>query len=162
MGFPEVFFKQERANTCAVASLRSVLASQFGVSIPEIALRYAGDTVERPILVEGTHAASLRQMLEVANRAANQGPRWGLRIHRTGVVADLAREIRAGRYPLAAVQYPGILHMVVVCGYKPGRVRYFDPDSNKTRWIGVGRWRQLWRDNDGDTWYAVITGGFSA
>lgn len=161
----ERFFPQERRHTCAVASLRSVLASQFGVHVREDVLRFAGTVVDHPIIARGADTAELRRMLEVANRAVNPGPPWRLRIHRFGTIADLAREVRRGRLPLVSVvRYEGnedVLHMVVVCGYKPGRVRYFDPSDGKTVWCGSGAFRRQWLDegNGGLRWYAVVSGG---
>lgn len=164
----ERFYAQERRHTCAVASLRSVLASQYGVHVREDVLRFAGTSVDSPIVTTGSDTTGIRRMLEVANRALNSGKRWRLRIHTRGRIADLAREVRAGRFPMASVvrwdQGVQILHMVVVCGYEPGRVRYFDPESGRTRWCGSGAFRKQWLDevNGGITWFAVVSGGTPA
>lgn len=153
------FFPQERRRTCAVAALRSALASQFGVRVREDVLRFAGTTANLPILREGADTSDLRRMLDVANRALNIGTPWRLRVFRQGTVRDLAREVRAGRLPLAAVRRPGTLHMVLVHGYRPGKVRYFDPDTGRSRWVGSGAFRRQWLDEEGRTWYAIVTGG---
>lgn len=157
----ERFYPQERLRTCAVASLRSVLASQYGVTVREDVLRFAGTSVDSPIIWRGSTSTDLRRMLEVANRALNLGPKWRLRIHQHGTITDLAREVRDGRFPLVSVVRADGLHMIVVCNYKPGRVRYFDPADGKTRWTGSGVFRRQWVDelNGGITWYAVVTGG---
>lgn len=157
----ERFYPQERQSTCVVASLRSVLASQFGVHVREDVLRFAGDLAEDPIVHRGTDTADMRRMLVVADRALNVGPSWRLRSHRYGTVMDLAHEVRAGRYPIVGVvQADGLHHAVVVCGYRPGRVRYFDPADGKHRWCGSGAFRRWWLDDVGGvTWYAVVTGG---
>lgn len=160
----ELFFPQQREMTCAVAALRSVLATQFDVRIREDVLRFAGDDVAEPIVRLGTDTTQLRRMLAAANRAVNTGPRWRLRVWRHGTIADVAREIRAGRYPLASVRRGALgattpLHMIVLCGYRPGRVRYFDPYDGKTRWVGAGLFRREWRDEEGVTWLAAVTGG---
>lgn len=158
----EQFFRQERERTCVVASLRSVLATQFGVVIPEAVLRFAGDDAREPILKTGAHTREMRLMLAVANRAANAGPRWRLRISRHATVADIAREIRAGRYPLVHVYGGGqtdLSHMIVLCGYKPGYVRFFDPYDGRRRWIGSGAFRRMWLEPTyGETWLGVVSG----
>jgi hypothetical protein len=158
------FYPQERRSTCVVASLRSVLASQFGVRVREDVLRFAGNDARDPIISTGTSTTELRQMLVVANRALNVGPPWRLRVHRFGTIADLARELRAGRYPIVGVVQPDDLHhAVVVCGYRPGQVRYFDPANGRTRWSGSGAFRRWWIDDVGGvTWYAVVVGGNSS
>ncbi len=141
--------------TCAVAALRSVLASQFDVHIREDLLRFAGDDASDPIVRSGTATPQLRRILAAASKAANTGTPWKLRVRRFGGVAALADAVRAGRFPLVRVTNEAGLHMVVVCGYKPGRLRYFDPGENKVRWIGVGAFRQRWQLN-GETWMATV------
>lgn len=153
------FFPQERECTCAVAALRSVLASQFGVVVPEYALRFAGDRAALPIVRYGSGPIDIRRMLSVADRARNTGPRWKLRARWRGTIAQLARELRAGRFPMAAVARVDGMHMVVVNGYEPGRVRYYDPATGRSRWRGAAQFRREWLDEEARTWYAVITGG---
>ncbi|HVE25411.1 MAG TPA: hypothetical protein VNC22_08410 [Sporichthya sp.] len=158
----KTFFPQQRQLTCVVAALRSVLATQFGVAIREDLLRFAGDDAQAPIVKFGAGTGQIRQMLDVANRAANTGPRWRLRVRQRATVADLAREVRDGRVPMAHIAIADrddIRHMVVVCGYRPGRVRYFDPATGRRRWVGAGAFRAVWLDPTGATWLAVVTDG---
>lgn len=153
------FFPQERLNTCAVAALRSVLATQFGVYVREEVLRFAGDDADSPIVGTGASTLQMRRIVRAASRAVNTGPAWKLRVKRKASVSDIARELRAGRYPIASVQRSAGEHAVVLCGHRPGEVRYFDPASGRRRWRSVEAFRREWLAPDGCTWLAVVTGG---
>lgn len=154
-----LFFKQERANTCAVAALRSVLAAQFSVQLPETVLRYLGDSAQEPILLHGTKTTALRRMIAHASRASNTGRPWRLRCRLKGRVSDLKRELTAGRFPLARVEVAEDLHMIVVCEYTADRVRIFDPAVGRFKWLSHPDFVRWWTDAWGDTWWGVVVGG---
>jgi hypothetical protein len=156
---PARFFPQERERTCMVAALRSVLATQFDVHVREDVLRFAGDDALEPIVRVGSGTHQLRLMVEVADRAVNIGPRWKLKVRTKASIRDIAREVRAGRYPIASVLLaPGKMeHCVVVCGYEPGRVSYFDPADGKTRTLKSGQFRAIWNIEDTRWLASVVT-----
>jgi hypothetical protein len=153
----QLFFRQERANTCAVAALRSVLASQFGVQLPETVLRYLGDEADSPILKHGTTTTHLRRMVAHASRACSTDRPWRLRCRRKGTATDLRRELKAGRFPLARVVVGTELHMIVVCAISATRIEVFDP-AHGPRWMSIPKFVQWWTDSDQLTWWAVVVG----
>lgn len=149
-------YQQEHRNTCAVAALRSVLASQFGVRLPERVLEAFGTTAHAPIRAEGAAAGQLRRMLDEANRAFNTGPRWVMRFRSRGTLPELQRHCRDGRFPLVrGVNDDGQRHFCLVLHVRDGRVRLFDPSYRLPYWLPARAFRRWWRD-EGLTWYAVV------
>lgn len=151
-------YPQRGVNTCAVAAVRTVLASQFGVRISEEVLLAFGTNPSWPIRREGTTPTQLRRMVRLASDAFNPGRRWRVRWHRKGTVEALARECAAGRYPLVRVRVtPTDLHMVVVLAVKAGQLRVFDPAERAPRWHTEAAFVEWWRDGAECTWYACVT-----
>lgn len=156
--------KQARLNTCAVASLRTVLDVQLGVKVSEMVLEAHGDEANHPITVHGTSTTQLRAMVKGVDRTHNTSARtWRLRCHVHGSIRDLVRELVAGRLPLIRVyedceDLPGY-HMIVLLGFENGSVKLFDPDptqANEPFWMSADEFVAWWGDDNETTWYAVI------
>lgn len=154
-------YKQQRANTCAVASLRTALALQYGVKIPERILEAHGTTARDPIVRRGTDTKQLREMVKGASRTHNVLAPWRLQVHQHGSIADLQAALEAGLFPLAQVwaQVDGATwyHLVVVVGCGDGIVRIWDPSPliggpyEESAESFIARWT---------LWYAVVTGRY--
>lgn len=154
--------KQARTNTCAVASLRTVLDVQLGIKVPEVALEAHATTVHEPITAFGTSTTQLRAMVRGVNRTHNAGRPWRFRCAVAGTLEDLARELLAGRTPMtrmwsttASADY----HMIVVLALVDDRVKVFDPSpfsSDEPHWMSAEDFCAWWSGDGETSWYAVI------
>lgn len=154
--------KQARKNTCAVASLRTVLDLQLGVRVPEAALEAHGTDAHTPIQKFGTDAKQLRAMVRGVCRTHNRGKAWRLRVRAHGTVEDLFQEWVQGRLPMVSVYEPGSVggyHMVVVLAATETHVSVFDPSPDREpypRWYTVEEFLSEWGGDGSTTWYAVV------
>lgn len=157
-------FPQEKENTCAVASLRTVLANQFDVVVEETALEALGTDAHEPIESVGADNGDIRRMVAGASFAFNKGKRWRLTIRRRGTVKDLQRQLKRGRYPMLTVRStdkdaPELLHMVVCLQAEVGRVRIYNPNNQHPYWMEMSKFLKWWTQDNMDREYAVISGG---
>ena len=158
-------FRQERENTCAVAAIRTVLGSQFGVQVSEAVLRFTADSAAKPIVKNGTDSAQMRKMVQAANTAMNTGPRWVLRTSRRGTFAALVRELNAGWMPmLEVIRKDGdwlVPHCVVALEHELEGIRYWDPETGRRCWKERSELYREWVDVSVKTravrWFGVIT-----
>lgn len=156
--------KQVRQNTCAVASLRTVLDVQLGIKVSEQVLEAHGTSAEWPITKYGTSTSQLRTIVRAVNRTHNTTTRsWRLRCHVYGQVRDLVRELSAGRTPLVRVfenqEDIDDYHMIVVLGCEAGFVKVFDPNPHEVKdsfWMDDDTFTRWWAGDGHTTWYAVI------
>lgn len=153
--------RQQRATTCAVAAVRTVLHYQFGVRVTESALIALATRPEAPILREGSGAQEIRRMVRGASQAFNPGPPWTLRVRRHGTLLQLENVLKRHRWPIVWVPRPDDMqdHVMVVLAVEPNRVLVFDPDPsdlNNPRWLSPDEFLHTTQDV---TWYAVINGG---
>lgn len=159
------YFTQKQANTCAVASLRTILFLQFGIAVKEELLEYGGTDARAPIREQGTGTAELRRMLATADRALNRRRPWTLTVRRFGTVECLVEWLARDRKPMLRMYEPGNgstnYHMVVLLAVSGDRVKLFDPDTGKAEpiWLSTDDFLDWWTDPDGVRWYAVIGGG---
>lgn len=161
--------KQRRVNTCAVASLRTVLDLQLGLKVAEEALEAHATEAHAPILRYGTSAAQLRAMVQGVNRTHNTSKkRWTLRMRRMGTLEALEQELLQGRFPLTRMYQPNTssdYHMVVVLRVAGGRVCIWDPDPTESahpRWLPEMEFVSWWAGDGDSAWYAVLGGGDAA
>ena len=157
-----MWYAQEDVMTCVPAALRSVLSEQYCVTVPEAALEGFGTEPDVPIRKHGTGPRELRRMLREANRAYNAGPRWRMITRRRGRIADLRTWRARGSFPLVSVTYAlgadGVwdYHVVIVRNVGKYFVTYFDPYDGKHHSSSIRKFRQWWRDEDGETWFAAV------
>lgn len=157
------YYMQEQQNTCGVASLRTVLALQFGVTVEsEQVLEVLGTNAHDPIRTNGTDTLKLRDMIKGASFAFNKGREWTLKVRLLGTMAQLKAELRRGRNPLVRI-YERVAnpdyHMIVVLAFDGDRVRLWNPDTSSKRpvWRSARWFLSVWRDPHNDaTWYGVV------
>lgn len=155
--------KQARVNTCAVASLRTVLDVQLGIKVPEAALEAHGTSVSSPIQAEGTSTSQLRAMVKGVNRTHNDGRKpWRFRCVVHGTVEALARELQAGRIPMTRMyenaDYADY-HMIVVLAVDDQHVKLFDPNPDgpaEPTWLTHDAFVAWWAGDGVTSWYAVL------
>lgn len=158
------YYPQEKANTCAVAALRTVLAIQFDKRIAEPVLEALGTQAHEPIRKHGTGTAELRDMVWLASRAFNTGKSWTVNPRCYGTLAIL-RKITEERPVLVRVYRPHSgpgtnYHMMVVLSVSRARLRIFDPATpDGPTSIMHHTFLAEWLDPDGIAWYATIGGG---
>jgi ABC-type bacteriocin/lantibiotic exporter with double-glycine peptidase domain len=155
---------QQRAATCAVAAIRTVLHRQFGVRVPEAALVALATSPDDPIVSTGSSTKQMRQMVRQASRAFNPNAPWTLRVHRRGTMRMLQSAVRRGRWPLVQVYLPDQQehHIVVVLEVTPTHVKFFDPDPGHARTVRRKSHQQFldwWTSPVDGIWWAVINGG---
>lgn len=158
------YYHQEKANTCAVACVRTVLAIQFGVAIPEAALEALGQVAHSPIAKVGSDSTDLRRMVAGASRAYNTKKPWTFLVRCHGSLSDLKRLTDRGRVVLCDVRAgPNTTverHMIVVLGVTKRRVRIFDPGDTHPKNLTFQVFTEWWQDiESGSKWYATIGGG---
>jgi hypothetical protein len=157
--------KQRRLNTCGVACVRTVLDLQYHVQVAEEALEILGTAAIAPIKQHGAGTAELRRMVKGASQALNPGTPWTLRSRRDATLADLERELAAGRYPIARVYDPTPAteyHMLVVLGVSEGTVRLWDPSphaATRPKTMDCSAFVAWWGGDGQEQWYAVVGGG---
>jgi len=159
-------YKQERALTCVVAALRTVLSYQFAVRVTEPALEILGNDPEFPIRAYGTDATQLRRMVKGACRALNPAQQpWTLRIYRYGAIAELGAHCAAGRYPIVRMHDPVdhvAYHVVVVLEVSAAGVLLWNPCPTtraRPEWYAPADFEAWWSGDGQTTWYAVVGGG---
>jgi hypothetical protein len=126
--------------------------------VSEDQLRFAGDDVVSPIMQHGVDTETMRRMVAVADRAMNEGTTWRVSTHRWGSITDMAQALDKGLLPIASVRRGNELHTVVVFSLRVGAIRYFDPRTDLRPWVSMRDFRKEWKDQDGHTWFALITG----
>lgn len=156
--------RQQRANTCAVAALRTVLDLQFNVKIAEKALEVLGTDAHFPILKNGTHNAALRKMVRGASAALNTASPWTLRVRSHGTLEDLRAVLHTGRFPMATVyvEDQAEYHAIVVLDVTDDQVLIWNPASHerKPTWQSYEEFIAWWVcPKYGRTEYAVVGGG---
>lgn len=154
-------FKQETQGSCAVACLRSVLALQFSVRVPERVLRFVGDTATRSLAREGTTWTEWTRMLAAANQARNKGPKWTTWRRRGVSMEGLTAQLSRGRYPVIGITHSE-LHAIIVLGIQPYTVTVWDPDPGVPPvplLIDAGEFIARWQHAGAE--YDVIGGGTS-
>lgn len=156
--------RQQRANTCAVASLRTVLDLQYNVKIAEKALEVLGTDAHFPILKNGTHSGALRKMVKGASAALNTGTPWTLMLRLHGDLDDLRAVLHVGRFPLVTVYVAdqNEYHMIVVLDVTGDQVFLWDPSvkDHQPVWMSHSDFMAWWIcPKRGYTEYAVVGGG---
>lgn len=155
---------QQRQNTCAVASVRTVLHYQFNVRIPEPSLIALGTRPTSHIVKEGSDTHHIRRMVRNASTSYNAGKPWTLRVRRTGTLRQLAYWTQRGRWPIVQVyvqeQREDFSHAVVVTSLTKDRVFYFDPGETVIRSMTREKFFEWWQwPHTGERWWSVINGG---
>lgn len=157
--------RQQRAATCAVACVRTVLHRQFGLRVSEAALVALGTTPDQPIVKTGSYTSHIRNMVRGVSAAYNAGAPWKLFVRTKGTFRHLQRALKRGRWPICQVYVHEVeeFHAVVVMDLTDARVLVFDPDpvmEPNPRWYDRAEFLAWWTaPTTGETWYALISGG---
>lgn len=155
------FYMQETLNSCSVACMRTVLALQFSIRIPESVLRFIGDRPDRRLSRRGTAWPEWRRMLAQANASRNPGLPWTTWRRRHGTGASLAKLLSQGRYPIACVTTHDY-HAVVILEVRADAIVLWDPDPSTPRTPGImpmSVFLSYWHNGAGLREYEVIGGG---
>lgn len=156
------YYPQEKANTCGVAAIRTMLAVQFDVRLTEKVLEAFGTEAHDPISKNGSSTTNLRWMLKGANKAFNTGKPWTLRTGRAGTI-EILKELTKERPVMVRVYYPQTeeYHFLVVLAVTKYRLRVFDPAPEcGLMSLTYPAFLDTWTDpSDGETWYATLGGG---
>jgi len=162
----EYLFLQEGENSCAVAAVRTVFALQFAVVAEEEILEILGNDAKKPISENGTDNVTMRRMVKNASMAFNTGSPWKLKVKKKATLDELRVELESHRFPIVTVttvhkSLETQLHAVVVLGMDATHVTFHDPARaapaamRKTH----DQFLKWWTIVNGDTEYAVVTGG---